>query len=102
MSVLTKPNIRPLGARALVRRVEENENQVGGIFLPDSAREKPQQAEVIAVGPGAKDDKGKLAPLPVKEGDRVLLSKYGGTELKRDGEEYLLVREDDILALIES
>ncbi|MDQ8181960.1 co-chaperone GroES [Pelagicoccus sp. SDUM812005] len=101
MSVVAKPNIKPLGARALVRRVEEDEKQVGGIFIPDSAKEKPQQAEVIAVGPGEQED-GKTTPLPVKEGDRVLLSKYGGTDIKYDGEDYLLVREDDILAIIES
>lgn len=100
MPVISKPNIKPLGARALVRRVHDNEEQIGGIYLPDSAQEKPQQAEVVAVGPGSLED-GKLTPLPVKEGDRVLLSKYGGTEVKNDGDDYLLVREDDILAIIE-
>ncbi|MDQ8198889.1 co-chaperone GroES [Pelagicoccus enzymogenes] len=101
MSVVAKPNIKPLGTRALVRRIEENETQVGGIYIPDSAKEKPQQAEVIAVGPGELKD-GKATPLPVKEGDRVLLSKYAGTDIKFDGEDYQLVREDDILAIIES
>ncbi|MDQ8202639.1 co-chaperone GroES [Pelagicoccus sp. SDUM812003] len=102
MSVVTKPKIKPLGARALVKRVDEENQQVGGIYIPDAAKEKPQQAEVIAVGPGARSDDGQLTPLPVKAGDRILLSKYGGTELKYDGEDYLLVREDDILALIEN
>jgi len=101
MSVSSKPKIKPLGNRALVKRLEEDEEQVGGIYIPDSAKEKPQKAEVIAAGPGQKDDDGKLVPLPVKAGDRVLLSKYGGTEIKYEGEDYLLVREDDILALLQ-
>ena len=100
MSVIAKPNIKPLGARALVKRVEDNEKQIGGIFIPDSAKEKPQNAEVIAIGPGSRKE-GKLTPLPIKEGDRVLLSKYAGTEIRYQNEEYLLVREDDILAIIE-
>lgn len=96
-----KTSITPLGDRVLVKRLEEDEQKVGEIYIPDSAKEKPQQAEVIAIGPGKRDDDGKVVPLEVKPGDRVLLSKYGGSDIKLDEETYQLVREDDILAIIE-
>ena len=86
----------------LIKHVDEDEQVRGGIIIPDSAKEKPQEAEVIALGNGAKDGDGKIVPFNVKVGDRVLTSKYGGTEVKIDGETYLLVREDDILGVIES
>jgi len=93
--------IKPIGDRVLVKYVEEKEEQSrGGIIIPDSAKEKPQEAEVIALGTGKKDDKGKVQAFEVKVGDRVLISKYGGTEVKLDEEKYMLVREDDILGVI--
>jgi len=94
--------IRPLADRVLVRRAEEEEKTKGGIIIPDTAREKPTEAKVIAVGKGKIGDDGKVVPLSVKVGDRVLLSKWGGSEVKLDGEEHLIVREDDIFAVIES
>jgi len=94
------PNIKPLGDRVLVKSIEEAEQIKGGIIIPDSAKEKPQEAEVIALGTGKKDDDGKVLPFSVKAGDRVIISKYGGTEVKFDGEKYLLVREDDILGIL--
>ncbi|RMH42741.1 MAG: co-chaperone GroES [Deltaproteobacteria bacterium] len=93
--------IRPLGDRILVKRVEEEEKSAGGIIIPDTAKEKPIQAKVIAVGNGRLDKNGKRQPLEVKEGDRVLFSKYGGTEVKLDGEEHLILREDDVLAVLD-
>ena len=92
--------IRPLGDRILVKRVEEETESAGGIIIPDTAKEKPIQAEVIAVGSGRRDKDGKIQPLEVKKGDRVLFSKYGGTEVKLDGHEHLILREDDVLAII--
>ena len=93
--------IKPIGDRVLVKYIEEEEEQSrGGIIIPDSAKEKPQEAEVIALGTGKKDDKGKVQAFEVKVGDRVLISKYGGTEVKLDEEKYMLVREDDILGVI--
>jgi chaperonin GroES len=93
--------IKPIGDRVLVKYIEEEEEQSrGGIIIPDSAKEKPQEAEVIALGTGKKDDKGKVQDFEVKVGDRVLISKYGGTEVKLDDEKYMLVREDDILGVI--
>ena len=92
---------RPLGDRVLVRRVEEEEKTKGGIIIPDTAKEKPQEGEVIAVGPGARDDSGKIQPLDVKKGDKILFGKYSGTEVKVDGEDLLVMREDDIMAVIE-
>ena len=86
----------------LIKHVSEDEQVRGGIIIPDSAKEKPQEAEVIALGTGGKDSDGKVVEFSVKVGDRVLTSKYGGTEVKIDGETYLLVREDDILGIIES
>ncbi len=93
--------IRPLQDRVIVKRLEEEEKTKGGIFIPDSAKEKPQQGKVIAVGKGKVADDGKLIKLDVKVGDRILFSKYGGTEVKLDGEEHLIMREDDILGIIE-
>jgi chaperonin GroES len=90
--------IRPLHDRILVKRIEEETKTSGGLFIPDSAKEKPIQAKVIAVGAGKRDKDGKLIALDVKAGDRVLFSKYSGTEVKIDGEEHLIMREDDLLA----
>ena len=95
-------NIRPLYDRIVVKRVEEQETVKGGIIIPDSAKEKPQEAEVIAVGNGKRTDDGKLIPLEVKKGDRVLFGKYSGNEIKIDGQEYLILREDEILGVLES
>nr|WP_272482595.1 MULTISPECIES: co-chaperone GroES [Ereboglobus] len=91
--------IKPVGDRVLVKHIEEKEQVRGGIIIPDSAKEKPQEAEVIALGSGKKDDSGKVVPFEVKVGDKVLISKYGGTEVKIDDEKYTLVREDDILGI---
>ena len=93
--------IRPLGDRILVKRVEEEHKSAGGIIIPDTAKEKPIQATVVAVGSGRKDKHGKVHELEVKAGDRVLFSKYGGTEIKIDGKDYLIMREDDILGVLE-
>lgn len=95
-----KVNIRPLGDRVLVKRIEEDEQVKGGIIIPDSAKEKPQEAEVIALGTGRKGDDGKPVAFEVSVGDRVLTSKYGGTEVKIDDQAYMLLREDDILGVI--
>ena len=92
--------VRPLRDRVLVRRLEEKDEKVGGIIVPDSAKEKPQQAEVIAVGSGRVLDNGKLAPLTLKAGDKVLVGKWSGTEVKLDGEEYLILKEDEILGIL--
>jgi chaperonin GroES len=91
---------RPLHDRVLVRRVEAEEKTAGGIIIPDSAKEKPQEAKVIALGTGRKDENGKVTAFEVKVGDKVLISKYGGTEVKIDDQKYTLVREDDILGVI--
>ena len=93
-------NIRPLGDRVLVEAIEQKEVVKGGIFIPDTAKEKPQEAKVIAVGPGRRDENGKLVPMEVKEGDVVLTSKYGGTEIKLDDKEYKIVSSSDILAVV--
>jgi chaperonin GroES len=93
--------IRPLHDRILVKRIDEETKTAGGLFIPDSAKEKPVQAKVIAVGAGKRDKEGKLIALDVKEGDRVLFSKYSGSEVKIDGEEHLIMREDDLLAIID-
>jgi len=92
--------IKPLGDRVLVKPLEEDEVQKGGIIIPDTAKEKPQEGEVIAVGTGKRDDDGKLIPFNVKKGDRVLMPKYGGTEVKIGDKDYQIVREDDILGII--
>ncbi len=93
--------VKPLADRVLVKRIEEEEVRKGGIIIPDTAKEKPQKGEVIAVGPGRVDENGKRVPMEVKVGDKVIFSKYAGSEVKIDGEEYLIMREDDILAIIE-
>jgi chaperonin GroES len=92
---------RPLGDRVLVKRVEEEEKTRGGIIIPDTAKEKPQEGEVIAVGPGARDDSGKIQPLDVKSGDRILFGKWSGTEVKLDGQDLLIMKESDILGVLE-
>jgi chaperonin GroES len=92
---------RPLHDRVVVRRIEEDERTRGGIIIPDTAKEKPQQGEVISVGPGARDEKGAIQPLDVKAGDRVLFGKWSGTEVKIDGEELLIMKESDILGVLE-
>src|SRR6187551_573618 len=92
---------RPLHDRVVVRRIDAEEKTAGGIIIPDTAKEKPQQGEVIAVGPGARDDAGKLVPLDVKAGDRVLFGKWSGTEVKLDGEELLIMKESDIMGIVE-
>ena len=91
---------RPLGDRVLVKRVEEEEKTKGGIIIPDTAKEKPQEGEVVAVGPGARDDNGKLQPLDVKAGDRILFGKWSGTEVKLDGKELLIMKESDIMGVL--
>jgi chaperonin GroES len=94
-------NVRPLRDRILVTRVEEAEQRVGGIIIPDSAKEKPQQGKVVAAGKGRVNDKGEVFPLDVKEGDTVLFGKYTGTEIKLNGIEYLILREDEVLGVVE-
>ena len=94
--------IRPLQDRVLVKRIEEEEKTKGGIIIPDTAKEKPQEGRVVAVGPGKVDEQGKRVPMEVKKGDRILMGKYAGTEVKIDGEEHLIMREDDVLAIIEA
>jgi chaperonin GroES len=93
--------IKPLRDRVIVRRLEEEEKTKGGIIIPDSAKEKPQEGEVVAVGSGKMLDDGKIVPLEIKKGDRVLFGKYSGTEVKVDGEDLLMMREEDILGVIE-
>ncbi len=92
---------RPLHDRVLVRRIEEEQRTKGGIIIPDTAKEKPQQGEVLAVGPGSRDETGKLVPLDVKVGDKVLFGKWSGTEVKIEGEELLIMKESDILGILE-
>ncbi len=94
-------NVRPLRDRVVVKRLEEQEQKVGGIIIPDTAKEKPQQGKVVAVGSGKLTDEGKVVPLDVKVGDTVLFGKYSGTEIKLEGTEYLIVREEEILAIVE-
>jgi chaperonin GroES len=93
---------RPLGDRVVIKRVEEETKTKGGIIIPDTAKEKPQEGEVIAVGPGARDDNGKVQPLDVKKGDRILFGKWSGTEVKIDGDDLLIMKESDILGVIEA
>jgi chaperonin GroES len=92
---------RPLHDRVVVRRIEAEEKSAGGIIIPDTAKEKPSQGEVIAVGPGGRDEPGKLIPIDVKEGDRVLFGKWSGTEVKIDGQELLIMKESDIMGIID-
>jgi chaperonin GroES len=94
-------NVKPLRDRVLVRRLEEDEQKVGGIIVPDTAKEKPQKAEIIAVGTGRVLDSGEKVPLTVKAGDQVLVGKWSGTDIKIDGEEYLILKEDEILGVLE-
>jgi chaperonin GroES len=92
---------RPLGDRVLIKRVEEEEKTKGGIIIPDTAKEKPQEGKVIATGPGARDDNGKVQPLDVKAGDIILFGKWSGTEIKIDGDDLLIMKESDILGVVE-
>ena len=94
--------LRPLQDRLLVKRLEEKEQMQGGIIIPDTAKEKPQQAKVLAVGPGRVTEDGKLQPIEVKVGDTVVFGKYAGTEVKIDGDDLLIIREDDVLGVLES
>jgi chaperonin GroES len=93
---------RPLHDRVVVRRVKSEEKSKGGIYIPDTVQEKPQEGEVVAVGPGARDEAGRTVPLDVKAGDRVLFGKWSGTEVKIDGEELLIMKESDIMGIVES
>ena len=93
--------IRPLNDRLLVKRLKEEEVTAGGIIIPDSAKEKPAEGEVVAVGPGKTADNGERVPMQVSTGDRVLFSKYGGTDVKLEGDDFLIMREDDILGIVE-
>ncbi len=93
-------NFRPLHDRVLLRRVEQEAKTAGGIFIPDTAQEKPMEGEVIAVGPGARGDDGKVHPLDVKPGDRVLFGKWSGTEIKLDGEELMIMKESDVMGIV--
>ena len=93
-------NVRPLADRVLVKPIEASETKKGGIIIPDTAKEKPQEGEVVALGTGKRDDDGKVIAFTVKKGDKVLISKYGGTEIKIEGDTYLIMREDDILGII--
>jgi chaperonin GroES len=95
-------NVRPLHDRILIKRIEEKETVKGGIIIPDTAKEKPQEAEVVAVGNGKKTEDGKVIPLDVKKGDRILFGKYSGTEIKIQDEEYLIIREDEVLGVLEA
>ncbi|CAN7463405.1 MAG: co-chaperone GroES [Caulobacter sp.] len=93
---------RPLGDRVLVKRVEEETKTKGGIIIPDTAKEKPQEGEVVAVGPGARNDKGDIVALDVKAGDRILFGKWSGTEVKVDGQDLLIMKESDVLGIVEA
>jgi chaperonin GroES len=99
---IAKMKLKPLGDRLIVRAIEEEQTTASGLVLPDTAKEKPQKGEVVAAGDGRLDDDGKRIPLDVKKGDEVLYSKYGGTEIKIDGEDLLVLRESDVLALVEA
>ena len=94
-------NFRPLHDRVVVRRLEEDEKTAGGIIIPDTAKEKPMQGEVLAVGPGERNENGKVTPLDVKAGDRIIFGKWSGTEIKMDGEELLIMKESDIMGVLE-
>jgi chaperonin GroES len=94
-------NIRPLHDRIVVKRIESSENKIGGLFIPDSAKEKPQEGEVVAVGNGKRGEDGKVIPLDVKAGDRILFGKYSGSDIKIDGTEYMIMREDEVLGVLE-
>jgi len=94
--------LRPLGDRVLIKRVEEEQKTKGGIIIPDTAKEKPQEGLVVAVGPGARDESGKVHPLDLKKGDRILFGKWSGTEVKIDGEDLLIMKESDVLGVLEA
>ena len=100
MATQTAVGIRPLADRVIVKRIEEGEQKVGAIIVPDSAKEKPQQGKVVAVGAGKPDKDGKITPLDVKAGDKILFGKYSGQEIKLEGEEYLIMREEEILGVL--
>ena len=95
-------NIRPLHDRIVVKRLEEQENKIGGLFIPDSAKEKPQEGEVVAVGKGKRLEDGKVVPLDVEKGNRILFGKYSGSEIRIDGEEFLIMREDEVLGVLDA
>jgi chaperonin GroES len=99
---MKKSNIRPLQDRLLVKRLDHEEKTAGGIYIPDTAKEKPQMGEVVAVGKGRIKEDGSVQPLDVKVGDKILFSKYAGTEVKLNGSEYLIMREDDVLGILEN
>jgi chaperonin GroES len=99
---MKKSNIRPLQDRLLVKRLDQEEKTAGGIYIPDTAKEKPQMGEVVAVGKGRIKEDGSVQPLDVKVGDKILFSKYAGTEVKLNGSEYLIMREDDVLGILEN
>ena len=101
VAVATKTKLKPLGARVVIKALDREEKTNTGIYLPDTAKEKPQEGRVLAVGPGDRDEDGKRIPVELKEGDKVLFQKYAGTEFKLDGEELLILSEKDVLALIE-
>ena len=98
---MAKTKFRPLHDRVVVRRIDAQEKSKGGIIIPDTAKEKPQEGEVIAVGPGGRDEAGKLVPIDVKSGDRILFGKWSGTEVRLDGEELLIMKESDIMGILE-
>jgi chaperonin GroES len=98
--VMARPKFRPLHDRVVVKRIEAEEKSKGGIIIPDSAKEKPQEGEIVAVGPGGRDENGKLIVMGVKAGDRVLFGKWSGTEVKLDGEELLIMKESDIMGVV--
>jgi len=101
-AVLTKVKIKPLGDRVLVRPTEKEKQERGGLIIPETAKEKPQEGEIVAAGKGKMGDDGKLIPMEVKAGDKILYGKYSGTEIKIDGDEYLIMHQDDILGILES
>ncbi len=101
MATATDIKVKPLADRVVVKALEESEQMRGGLYIPDTAKEKPQQGEVIAVGPGARDENGKVNPLDVKVGDRVLFGKWSGTEVKIDGEDLLIMKESDIMGVLD-
>jgi chaperonin GroES len=101
-AVLSKVKIRPLGDRVLVKPLEKDKQERGGLIIPDTAKEKPQEGEIVAAGKGKTSDDGKLIPMDVKAGDKILYGKYSGTEIKIDGDEYLIMHQDDILGVLEA
>ena len=101
-AVLTKVKIRPLGDRVLVKPMDKEKQERGGLIIPDTAKEKPQEGEILSAGKGKTSDDGKLIPMDVKAGDKVLYGKYSGTEIKIDGEDYLIMHQDDILGILDA